>query len=69
MRIRINSIQAELIDVTTHDSEDTEYIISGWKVGYQVIFAHDDTITGVFLWQDDVEIGRIISYIRSKYTK
>lgn len=69
MRIKINSIQAVIIDSSTYESE--HFIISYWKIEYTVIqtgiINHSNLIEGKLNWKEDVDIDKILNYIKSLF--
>lgn len=68
MRIRIEAIEAKLINSSTPTYDD--YIIPHWMVKYTIEFAGGPphSIEGKMEWLEAPDARKILEYLRNRYT-
>ena len=67
MKIQINSIEAELTDVSTFEKSD--FKINRWVVKYEIVIEHDHVIQGKLNWNAVPNEYKIIKFINWFYAK
>ena len=67
MNIRIESIEAEIIDLSTF--EESDFKINRWVIKYEIVIEHDHVIQGRLNWSTVPDAYKILKYINWFYGK
>ena len=67
MKIQINSIEANILDIST--LTESNFKISRWVVKYEIVIEHDHVIQGKLNWNAVPNEYKIIKFINWFYAK